>query len=169
MRQRLSLVATLLPDPDVLILDEPTNGIDPSGMVEVRELIGELGRQGKAIFLSSHLLHEVEQVSTRVIILKDGEVLAQTRCPAHPGARLWPAEVPPRPSEVQMAWPPGAFLGGWEYQGISVTKHWKGFYASTEPQSNAVSRRDSHSRVSPGERKWTTLRCAYSGRLKRRG
>ena len=79
MRQRLSLAAALLPDPDVLILDEPTNGMDPSGMREVRELIRELGRQGKAIFLSSHLLHEVEQASTRVIIIKDGEVLAQGR------------------------------------------------------------------------------------------
>jgi len=79
MRQRLSLAAALLPDPDVLILDEPTNGMDPSGMREVRELVRELGRQGKAIFLSSHLLHEVEQASTRVIIIKDGEVMAQGR------------------------------------------------------------------------------------------
>ena len=77
MRQRLSLAAALLPDPDVLILDEPTNGMDPSGMREVRDLIKELGKQGKAIFLSSHLLHEVEQVSTRVVIIKGGEVLAQ--------------------------------------------------------------------------------------------
>ncbi len=77
MRQRLSLAAALLPDPEVLILDEPTNGMDPSGMMEVRELIRDLGRQGKAIFLSSHLLHEVEQVSTRLIIIKQGEVLAQ--------------------------------------------------------------------------------------------
>ena len=77
MRQRLSLAAALLPDPEVLVLDEPTNGMDPSGMMEVRELIRDLGRQGKAVFLSSHLLHEVEQVSTRLIIIKQGEVLAQ--------------------------------------------------------------------------------------------
>lgn len=77
MKQRLSLAGALLPDPDILIFDEPTNGMDPSGMMEVRELIRELGRQGKAVFLSSHLLHEVEQVSTRVMIIKEGEVLAQ--------------------------------------------------------------------------------------------
>jgi len=79
MKQRLSLAGALLPDPDILIFDEPTNGMDPSGMMEVRELIRELGKQGKAVFLSSHLLHEVEQVSTRVMIIKEGEVLAQGR------------------------------------------------------------------------------------------
>lgn len=77
MKQRLSLAGALLPDPDILIFDEPTNGMDPSGMMEVREMIRELGKQGKAVFLSSHLLHEVEQVSTRVMIIKEGEVLAQ--------------------------------------------------------------------------------------------
>jgi ABC-2 type transport system ATP-binding protein len=79
MRQRLSLAAALLPDPEVLILDEPTNGMDPAGMMEVRELIKQLGKQGKSIFISSHLLHEVEQVSTRVMIIKNGSVLAEGR------------------------------------------------------------------------------------------
>ncbi len=79
MRQRLSLAAALLTDPELVILDEPTNGMDPSGMLEVRNLIRELGRQGKAVFLSSHLLHEVEQVCTRVAIIKRGKVLAQGR------------------------------------------------------------------------------------------
>ena len=71
------MAAALLRPRSLLVLDEPTNGMDPSGMMEVRELIRDLGRQGKAIFLSSHLLHEVEQVSTRLIIIKQGEVLAQ--------------------------------------------------------------------------------------------
>ena len=79
MKQRLSLAAALLTDPELVILDEPTNGMDPSGMLEVRNLIRELGRQGKAVFLSSHLLHEVEQVCTRVAIIKRGKVLAQGR------------------------------------------------------------------------------------------
>jgi ABC-2 type transport system ATP-binding protein len=79
MKQRLSLAAALLTDPELLILDEPTNGMDPNGMMEVRELIRELGREGKTVFLSSHLLHEVQQVCSRVAIIKKGEVLAQGR------------------------------------------------------------------------------------------
>jgi ABC-2 type transport system ATP-binding protein len=79
MKQRLSLAAALLTDPELLILDEPTNGMDPNGMMEVRELIRELGREGKTVFLSSHLLHEVQQVCSRVAIIKRGEVLAQGR------------------------------------------------------------------------------------------
>jgi len=77
MKQRLSMAAALLADPELLVLDEPTNGMDPSGMLEFRELIGEMGSRGKAVFLSSHLLHEVQQVSTRVAIIKEGDVLAQ--------------------------------------------------------------------------------------------
>jgi len=77
MKQRISMAGALLADPDLLILDEPTNGMDPAGMMEFRELIREVGRQGKAVFLSSHLLHEVQQVSTRVVIIKEGDVLAQ--------------------------------------------------------------------------------------------
>jgi len=77
MKQRLSMAAALLADPELLVLDEPTNGMDPAGMLEFRELIEEMGRRGKAVFLSSHLLHEVQQVSTRVAIIKEGDVLAQ--------------------------------------------------------------------------------------------
>ena len=77
MKQRLSIAIALLNDPELLILDEPTNGMDPSGIIEVRELISELGKQGKTIFLSSHLLHEVEQVCNHVAILNKGRVIAQ--------------------------------------------------------------------------------------------
>lgn len=77
MKQRLSLACALLRDPELLLLDEPTNGLDPAGMKEVRDLIARLGNQGKTIFLSSHLLHEVEQVCQRVAIIKQGKILAQ--------------------------------------------------------------------------------------------
>lgn len=77
MKQRLSLAAALLSDPDLLLLDEPTNGLDPNGMMEVRALIRDTAKRGKAILLSSHLLHEVQQVCTRVVILQRGRVLAQ--------------------------------------------------------------------------------------------
>ena len=77
MRQRLSVAVALLNDPELLILDEPTNGLDPSGIIEIRDLISELGQQGKTIFLSSHMLHEVEQVCDHVAILNRGRVIAQ--------------------------------------------------------------------------------------------
>jgi ABC-2 type transport system ATP-binding protein len=77
MKQRLGIAAALLADPELIILDEPTNGLDPAGMVEVRSLIRSLAAGGRTIFLSSHLLHEVEQVCQRVAILKEGRLLAQ--------------------------------------------------------------------------------------------
>jgi ABC-2 type transport system ATP-binding protein len=76
MKQRLGIAAALLSDPELILLDEPTNGLDPAGMKEVRELIVQLSGMGKTIFLSSHLLGEVEQVCTRVAIIKRGEVIA---------------------------------------------------------------------------------------------
>jgi len=77
MKQRLGIAWTLIHDPDLIILDEPTNGLDPAGMVEVRELIRALADGGKTVFLSSHLLNEVEQVCDRVAILKRGRVVAE--------------------------------------------------------------------------------------------
>ncbi len=77
MKQRLGLAAALLHQPELLILDEPTNGLDPAGMREVRDLIGALSAQGVTVFLSSHLLHEVEQICDRVAVLNQGKVVAQ--------------------------------------------------------------------------------------------
>ncbi len=77
MKQRLGIASTLLRDPDLVILDEPTNGLDPAGTREVRELIPRLAREGRAVFLCSHLLHEVQAVSDRVAILKKGRLVAQ--------------------------------------------------------------------------------------------
>jgi len=77
MKQRLAIACALLHDPEFMILDEPTNGLDPAGMKEIRELIIRLGQEGKTIFLNSHLLHEVEQVCERVAIIKQGRMIAQ--------------------------------------------------------------------------------------------
>jgi ABC-type multidrug transport system ATPase subunit len=77
MKQRLGIASTLLRDPDLIILDEPTNGLDPAGTREVRELIPDLARQGRTVFLCSHLLHEVQAVSDRVAIVKKGRMVAQ--------------------------------------------------------------------------------------------
>ncbi len=77
MKQRLGIAAALLTQPELIILDEPTNGLDPAGMVEVRALIGQLAQRGITVLLSSHLLHEVQHVCTRVAILNRGTLITQ--------------------------------------------------------------------------------------------
>jgi ABC-2 type transport system ATP-binding protein len=75
MRQRLGIAAALLKDPRLLILDEPSNGLDPAGMKEMRDLVRQLGADGHTVFLSSHLLGEVQQVCDSVAILSRGRCL----------------------------------------------------------------------------------------------
>jgi len=77
MRQRLGLAAALLRQPRLLILDEPTNGLDPQGIREVRDLLLELNKAGTTVFLSSHLLAEVEALCTRVGVLDRGRLVIQ--------------------------------------------------------------------------------------------
>ena len=77
MKQRLAIGAALLADPPVLILDEPTNGLDPQGIVEIRLLIKEIAQSGKTIILASHLLDEVQKVCTDFMVLRKGEKLFQ--------------------------------------------------------------------------------------------
>ncbi|MEM1324975.1 MAG: ATP-binding cassette domain-containing protein [Bacteroidota bacterium] len=77
MKQRLGLAIALLSDPDLLILDEPTNGLDPNGIIEIRTILQELQARGKTIFLSSHLLTEVEKIVSQVGILKGGKLIFQ--------------------------------------------------------------------------------------------
>ncbi len=76
MKQRLAIAAALLGNPDVLVFDEPTNGLDPVGIAEIRSLIKSLSVKGKTIIMASHLLDEVEKVCTHVAILKKGDLLA---------------------------------------------------------------------------------------------
>ncbi len=76
MKQRLAIAAALLKDPAVLILDEPANGLDPAGIKEVRELLRDLGSEGRTVFMSSHILSEVQQVADRVAIVARGKTVA---------------------------------------------------------------------------------------------
>lgn len=76
MKQRLVLASVMLGDPQVLVLDEPANGLDPEGIAEVREIIRNEARRGKTIIMASHILDEVEKVCTHVAILKKGKLLA---------------------------------------------------------------------------------------------
>lgn len=76
MKQRLGIAAALLGDPRVLVLDEPTNGLDPEGIAEVREIVLQQVHEGKTLILASHILSEVEKICNHVAILKKGELLA---------------------------------------------------------------------------------------------
>jgi ABC-2 type transport system ATP-binding protein len=77
MKQRLGIACALLGDPELVFLDEPTNGLDPAGVVEVRELVRELGTDGRTVILSSHLLAETELVCDNVAVLSRGKLIAQ--------------------------------------------------------------------------------------------
>lgn len=77
MKQRLGIASTLLTDPALVILDEPTNGLDPAGQREIRAIIPRLAEEGHGVLLASHMLHEVEQVSDRVAIVRRGELITE--------------------------------------------------------------------------------------------
>jgi len=77
MKQRLALASALLGDPEVLVLDEPTNGLDPEGIADVRRIITEQSQRGKTIILASHILDEVEKVCSHVVILKEGNIISK--------------------------------------------------------------------------------------------
>src|SRR2546427_781587 len=78
MKQRLGVAAALLKDPELLILDEPTNGLDPQGMAEMRKLIKDIGQGNRTVLLSSHLLAEVEQICDRVGVISGGKLVTQS-------------------------------------------------------------------------------------------
>jgi ABC-2 type transport system ATP-binding protein len=92
MKQRLGLAMALLPNPDLLILDEPANGLDPLGIIATRDLLRRLREQGKTIFLSSHVLGELEQVADWLVMLHQGKALyhgpARAFLDQQPGASL---------------------------------------------------------------------------------
>ena len=110
MKQRLAIAATLLKDPALLILDEPTNGLDPAGIREVREVIRGLGEAGVTVLLSSHILAEVQQVCTSATILGNGRTLASGSVAELIGGIDQPSgsspPTPPRP--VRRSRPPGS-------------------------------------------------------------
>jgi ABC-2 type transport system ATP-binding protein len=79
MKQRLAIASALLNDPEILILDEPTNGLDPQGIHQIREIIKQIASKGTTILLASHLLDEVEKVCSHVVVLRKGEKLYSGR------------------------------------------------------------------------------------------
>jgi len=90
MRQRLAIAAALLTDPEVLVLDEPTNGLDPQGIAEVRQIILDIARRGITVIMASHILAEVEKICDHVAVLRQGQLLYQgTVAGMVPGDSLW--------------------------------------------------------------------------------
>ena len=79
MKQRLAIASALMGNPDVLVLDEPTNGLDPQGIREIRDLIREIANSGKTVIIASHQLDEIEKVCTDVIIIKNGVTLKESK------------------------------------------------------------------------------------------
>jgi len=77
MRQRLAISVALLPDPSIIVVDEPLVGLDPAGMRRIKEILVELARQGRTIFISTHMLHVVEEIADRVGVLSKGTLVAE--------------------------------------------------------------------------------------------
>lgn len=75
MKQRLAIASALLANPEVLILDEPTNGLDPEGIIQIREIINKIAKSGTTIIVASHLLDEIEKICSHVIVLKQGTAI----------------------------------------------------------------------------------------------
>ena len=75
MKQRMGIAAALLPNPELLILDEPTNGLDPAGIVEIRKLLRQIGDSGRTVFVSTHLLSEVEAEADRLVMIHNGRLV----------------------------------------------------------------------------------------------
>jgi len=112
MKQRLGIAAALLPQPKLLILDEPTNGLDPAGIVQVRDLISSFRDEGMTVFVSSHLLAEIEQVADHLVMIQQGKLVFQG-----PVRELVEAQVPEllavseRPEDVDLVADIAAALG----------------------------------------------------------
>jgi ABC-type multidrug transport system ATPase subunit len=122
MRQRLGLAAALLRSPRLLVLDEPTNGLDPQGMRDIRDLMVELVDGGTTVFLSSHLLAEVEQICTRAAIVNRGRLVAQDRVEAllAPTGRVRITTPDPGRASELASGLPGVGLGEWHGERLIV-------------------------------------------------
>ncbi len=120
MKQRLGIAAALLPAPQLLVLDEPTNGLDPAGIQEIRELIRSLADEGTTVFISSHLLSEIEMISDSLVMLRKGEVifagmtqeLLLRQQPTIMAKSVNPSDLPKLIEIAQAAGHPGTILDG---------------------------------------------------------
>ena len=136
MKQRLGLAAALLGDPDLLILDEPTNGLDPAGIQEMRGFIRDLAHEhGKTVFLSSHLLNEVEQICDRVAIINRGRLLQEGPVGELLGGDLHELRLQVHPLETALQ----VLAGHWPAEVISQTQGVYGWLRVTADTGTAPS------------------------------
>jgi ABC-2 type transport system ATP-binding protein len=120
MRQRTKLAMALVHDPDLLLLDEPTSGLDPSGRRQMLDLVGEIGRRGISVLLSTHLLHDVEDVCDRVVLLHRGRLVLGGRLSELSQSPGWVYEVRVREEE------PGGFRRELASRGIEAAEEHDG-------------------------------------------
>ncbi|HEX6349579.1 MAG TPA: ABC transporter ATP-binding protein [Candidatus Dormibacteraeota bacterium] len=102
MKQRLGVAAALIKEPELLILDEPTNGLDPQGMIDMRKLIVELGKGDRTVLVSSHLLGEVEQMCTRIGVIQKGRLVAEGTIDELRGAATLTVRAAPVPQAQEI-------------------------------------------------------------------
>ncbi len=102
MKQRLGVAAALVKDPELLILDEPTNGLDPQGMIDMRNLIVRLGQGQRTVLVSSHLLGEVEQMCTRIGVIRKGRLIAEGTIDELRGAATLSVRADPMPQAEEI-------------------------------------------------------------------
>ncbi len=102
MKQRLGVAAALLKEPELLILDEPTNGLDPQGMIDMRNLIVELGKGSRTVLVSSHMLSEVEQMCTRIGVIQKGRLVAEGTMEELQGAVTLSVRARPAPQAQEI-------------------------------------------------------------------
>ncbi|XBB67273.1 ABC transporter ATP-binding protein [Nocardioides sp. WV_118_6] len=103
MKQRLGVAAALMGDPELIILDEPTNGLDPAGMADMRTLVVDLAREGRTVLLSSHLLAEVQEICHRVGVINDGRLLRESTVAELRGGVSLRVRATPEPEALAVA------------------------------------------------------------------
>ncbi|MEZ0577974.1 ATP-binding cassette domain-containing protein [Nocardioides sp. MH1] len=103
MKQRLGVAAALMGDPELIVLDEPTNGLDPAGMADMRELVVDLARGGQTVLLSSHLLAEVQEICDRVGVIHDGRLLRESTVAELRGGTSLRVRATPEPEALAVA------------------------------------------------------------------
>ncbi|WP_418060429.1 ABC transporter ATP-binding protein [Pimelobacter simplex] len=103
MKQRLGVAAALMGDPELIILDEPTNGLDPAGMADMRALVVDLAREGRTVLLSSHLLAEVQEICHRVGVINDGRLLRESTVAELRGGVSLRVRATPEPEALAVA------------------------------------------------------------------
>jgi ABC-2 type transport system ATP-binding protein len=118
MKQRLGIAAALLSDPELLILDEPTNGLDPAGIVEIRELLRDLGRNGRTVIVSSHQLSEIQAVCDHLMVIRFGELIfAGPMIEVMKRSREHIDVAPERPADIARL-EAGLVAGGWSVTAV---------------------------------------------------